>query len=115
MSFSLSTSYVNYRQQQAVNKSFLSRFLQWTIAQDKENHVLWVGLSISSMAAVFFPLSMFAILVNGASFGLIIAAMSALALVVITNLAALPTKYTIPFFLIGVIGSIVISIVSFFV
>lgn len=61
----------------------------------------------------FFPITMTAILFNGAVFKLIIGAMIALVLVVITNLAALPTKYTIPSFLTGIIIDLVIITASF--
>src|SRR5947209_1311614 len=94
--FSFPSEYVQYpaeaRRQKAV-----SRFLTW-INREEKNRIAWVGISITAMAAVFFPLTMSAILFNGAVFKLIIGAMVSLALVVITNLAALPVKYTIPAF-----------------
>ena len=58
---------------------------------------------------------MAAVLVQGASFSLIMAAMVSLALVVITNLAALSTKYTIPFFFLGILidaGIVVAAMVN---
>jgi|SRR5215472_10655797 len=91
------------------------RFFKWAEAQDQQNHVGWVGITVTAMAAVFFPLAMVFILINGASFGLIIAAMAALVLVVVTNLSALPTKYTIPFFIVGVLTDLVIIVISFFI
>jgi len=56
-----------------------------------------------------------AILFHGGSFGLIIATMTSLVLVVVTNLAALPTKYTIPFFLLGIAIDVVVIGLSFFI
>jgi uncharacterized membrane protein (UPF0136 family) len=94
-------------------KSAIGKFFEWAANEDKEHHVAWVGVSITAMAAVFFPLTMAVILVNGAAFGLIITAMISLALVVITNLAAMPTRYTIPFFILGILIDIVAIIVSF--
>ena len=82
----------------AGNPSSIGRFFEWAAKEDVEHHIGWVGLSIIAMTAIFFPLTMFAILFNGASFGLIIAAMVPLVLVFVTTLAALPTKYIIPFF-----------------
>ena len=61
--------------------SLLSRFIQWATDEDKKHHIAWVGASVTSMTAVFFPLTMSAILLNGASFGLIITAMVSLVLV----------------------------------
>ena len=95
--------------------SVFTRFFKWAAAQDQVNHVGWVGITVTAMGAVFFPLAMTVILINGASFGLIMAAMAALVLVVVTNLSALPTKYTIPFFLLGVLTDIVVIVASFFI
>jgi hypothetical protein len=99
----------------AKRPSAFIRFFKWAESQDQQNHVGWVGITVTAMSAVFFPLAMAFILINGASFGLIIAAMAALALVVVTNLSALPTKYTIPFFILGVLTDLVIIVISFFI
>jgi hypothetical protein len=97
----------------AGNPSVIERFFDWATKEDVEHHVGWVGFSIVAMTAVFFPITMAAILFNGAMFGLIIAAMVPLVLVFVTNLAALPTKYTIPFFFIGAMAELIILVVSF--
>ena len=67
------------------------------------------------MSAVIFPLTMAAILLNGAVFSLIITAIVSLALVVITNLAAMSTRYTIPFLMLGILIAIVAITLSFFI
>ena len=95
------------------NVSFISRFFKWAAAQDAEHHIVWTAVSLTLMAAVFFPFTMAAILFNGASFPLIIAAIAALALVVSVNLAAMPTRYSIPALLIGIVINIGAVIVSF--
>jgi hypothetical protein len=94
------------------NQSVIVRFFQWASSQEK-NHVGWVGLSVMLMAAVFFPLTLTAVLFNGPAFSLIIVAMISLVLVVITNLAALPTRYTIPALILGVIMDVIAIIASF--
>jgi hypothetical protein len=97
----------------AGNPSVIERLFDWATKEDVEHHVGWVGFSIVAMTAVFFPITMAAILLNGASFGLIIAAMVPLVAVFVTTLAALPTRYTIPFFFVGVLGELAIIAVSF--
>jgi hypothetical protein len=92
---------------------FLS-FIKWTDHQDHENHIGWVGICIVSMTAVFFPLTMAAILFNGASAGLIGIAMISLVMVVIVNLSALSTRYTIPFLLAGLFMDIIAAAISLF-
>lgn len=107
------SEYSHY-QIQTQRKTAVSRFLTW-LNQEEKNRIAWVGIGITAMSAVFFPLTMAAILFNGAVFKLIIGAMISLALVVITNLAALPVKYTIPAFILGVSIDIVLIITSFLI
>ena len=99
----------------ATRPSAFGRFFKWAENQDKINHVSWVGISVTLMSAVLFPLTMAAVLLNGAAFGLIIVAMAALVLVVVTNLAALPTKYTIPFLFLGGLIDLIVIVATFFV
>ena len=90
------------------------RFFDWAAKQDEKNHVGWVGASVMLMAGVIFPATLAIILLNGAEFSLVMAAMSSLILVVVANLAALPTKYTIPFLVLGTVADLAIIISSFF-
>ena len=61
-------------------KSLLSDYIEWAAKEESDHHVAWVGAAILSMAAIFFPLTMTAVLLNGAAFGLIIATMASLAI-----------------------------------
>ena len=108
------TYHSNYKSlpAQRSHNNVLTRLTAWIISEEK-NRIAWVGISITAMAAIFFPITMSAILFNGAVFPLIMGAMASLALVVITNLAALPTKYTIPAFILGILTDIVLIVVSF--
>jgi uncharacterized membrane protein (UPF0136 family) len=93
--------------------SAVSRFFTWAAKQDEKSHVGWVGASVMVMAGVLFPTAMAFILLNGGEFSLIMASMSALVLVVVANLAALPTKYTIPFLILGTLTDLIVIIASF--
>jgi hypothetical protein len=116
MSYTISSQQDVYEYQETTTRpSALVRFFKWAENEDKINHVSWVGISVTAMAAVIFPLTMAVVLLNGASFGCIIAAMVSLVLVVVTNLAALPTKYTIPFLFLGGLIDVVAIISSFFI
>jgi len=95
--------------------SVFSLFNTWAENQDEKFHVGWVGASIMLMAGVLFPATMAFILLNGADFGLIIATMSALVLVVVGNLAALPIKYTIPFLFLAAAVDLVVIVASFLI
>lgn len=96
-------------------KYLFGRFIQWATNEDKEHHIAWVGGSVTIMTAIIFPLTMAAILMNSAAFGLIVAAMVSLVLVVTTNLAAMQTRYTIPFFFLGILIDFGVIIASFFI
>jgi hypothetical protein len=92
--------------------NIFSRFMNWTKKEEK-NRIGWVGISIMAMSAGFFPITLAAILFNGANFSLIMGSVVSLALVIVTNLAALPTKYTIPAFILGIAIDIVLVVASF--
>lgn len=116
MSYTISSQQKVYQFQETATKpSTLTRFFKWAENEDKINHVSWVGISVTTMAAVIFPLTMAVVLLNGVSFGLIMVAMVSLVLVVVTNLAALPTKYTIPFLFLGGLVDLIVIISSFFI
>ncbi|HEX4851515.1 MAG TPA: hypothetical protein VFV08_11945 [Puia sp.] len=95
--------------------SIFSKMIKWAERQDKINHVSWVGISVMVMAGVLFPVTMTVVLLNGAAFSLIMTSMVALVLVVVSNLAALPTKYTIPFLLLGTLIDLGAIVCSFFI
>lgn len=90
------------------------RFIQWATDEEEKHHLGWVGGALTMESCVLFPGTMLAILANGASFGLIIVAMISLAMVVITNLAALSTRYTIPVFFLSILINTGAIIASFF-
>jgi hypothetical protein len=92
----------------------LTRFINWSKNEEK-NRIAWVGISIMLITAIFFPVTMASILVHGGTFKLIIGAMFSLILVVVPNLAALPTRFTIPAFFTGVFIDIILIAVSFFI
>jgi len=89
-----------------------TRFMDWTKNEEK-NRIGWVGISITAVAAIFFPITMSVVLINGAIISLIMGAMISMVAVVITNLAAMPTKYTIPALMLGILVDIVLIAISF--
>src|SRR5262249_4054995 len=91
-----------------------SRFVQWTDKEEERHHLGWVGGALAAEACFIFPGTMLAILANGASFGLIIVAMITFGMVVVTNLAALSTRYTIPVFFGGILINVAAIVASFF-
>ena len=115
MSYTISHQEIISHREPRANTSVFSNMLKWADGQEKINHVSWVGISVMVMAGVLFPVTMTIILLNGAAFSLIVTAMVALDLVVVSNLAAMPTKYTIPFLLLGTLIDLGAIVCSFFI
>jgi len=93
----------------ATQTSIFSKFVAWCAAQD-QNRYGWLGISLGSQGCVFTPLTMFAIVLAGNSIVFWIVGIIAMMMVLVSNLAALPTKYTIPIFLLSVVIDITLII-----
>lgn len=81
--------------------------MRWCESQ-QENRLLWLGLALTGQGAVLMPLTVAAVLLTGFRFDFLMVALAAIALAVVTNLAALPTKITIPAFLLGIVMDLVV-------
>lgn len=90
---SLSSSY----QGAHVHESLWTKFINWCAAQE-ERRYLWLGLAIGGHGCVFTILTVLAIMLAGNPIILWPFALGAMATCLIVNLAALPTKITIPVF-----------------
>lgn len=84
------------------NQSIVSKFITWCQAQEKSRFG-WVGLILAVHGCVITPITLFIIVMAGNNIALWGIAMGAMAASLITNLAALPTKITIPVFFFSVI------------
>lgn len=73
------------------------KFIKWAEGQE-ENRFLWLAIAIFGHGCFFTILTVGAIVLSGNSFILWPFAIGAMAMTLITNLAALPTKITVPVF-----------------
>ena len=81
---------------QGISKpSLISVFMNWCKNQ-KENRLLWLGVALVGHGCVFTPLTIFAVVSSGNNLVLFMMALVAMGIALVTNLAALPTKITIP-------------------
>jgi hypothetical protein len=87
------------------NTSVFSRFMNWCEAQ-QENRILWIGLGLAGHGCVITPITIFAVLMAGNSMALFMTAVFAMAATLTVNLAALPTKITIPVFVLSILVDI---------
>jgi hypothetical protein len=82
--------------------SIFSPFIDWCSHQ-QEYRLLWLGLALVGHGCIITPLTIFAVIISGANIVLFMTAIVAMSMAVVTNLAALPTKYTIPIFLFSIL------------
>jgi hypothetical protein len=92
---------------------FLTRFLNWSKNQS-ENRILWVGIALVMHGCVITPLTVMAVAFTGMSLVLFMAAIIAMGMALVTNLAAMPTKVTVPVFFLSVLIDVLIVIASVF-
>ena len=91
---SISTHYTGTISQPSV----FTRFMNWCEGQ-QEKRILWIGLGLAGHGCVFTPLTVFLVMMAGNSMALFMTAILAMAMTLVVNLAAMPTKITIPVFL----------------
>ncbi|MFL5739131.1 MAG: hypothetical protein ACJ75B_02860 [Flavisolibacter sp.] len=89
----------------------LRKFLLWTNSQQK-NRLLWLGVILSAHGCILTPLTAMAILLAGTNLTLLILATVAMGMALVTNLAALPTKITLPVFFLSILIDIVIVVIA---
>src|SRR5689334_4737054 len=89
--------------------SIFTRFINWCKCQ-QENRLIWLGVAVAGHGCVITPLTVFAVAMAGNSLVLFMLAIFAMAIALVTNLAALPTKITIPAFILSILIDIGILI-----
>src|SRR4051812_2875108 len=80
----------------------ISRFWSWCESQQK-NRLLWLGVILTGHGCIFTPLTVMTVLLAGTNLFLFMLAIVAMGLAVVTNLAALPTKITLPVFFLSLL------------
>ncbi len=85
-----------------VRSSLWTNFMNWCKGQEGYR-LLWVAVALSVHGCALTPLVLAIILLTGFHFGLIILSLAAMGIAVITNLAAMPTRITIPVFFLSVL------------
>ena len=89
--------------------SLLSKFVKWCEGQQKYR-LLWSGISLAALGSMFTPLTVFVVMHFGNPLPLFVLAIAAMGMTLVTNLAALPTKITIPLFICSILIDLAIII-----
>ncbi len=82
--------------------SVINEFMVWSENQDK-NRFAWLAASVAGHGCVLTPATLFTIILSGNHFIFWVMAITAMTMCLVTNLAALPTKVTIPIFFFSIL------------
>jgi len=89
--------------------SIFAKFTNWCASQ--ENYRLgWLAGILAIHGCALTPITLFAVILSGTNLVLYISVLAAMGIAVVTNLAAMPTKVTIPAFLLSVVIDVAIII-----
>lgn len=92
--------------------SIMSKFFSWVNSQE-ENRLTWLAVALVTHGCVITPFTVITVMATTQNFALFMTAMAAMTMTLVTNLAALPARITIPSFFLSVIIDLVIVGVSF--
>jgi hypothetical protein len=87
--------------------SLFSKFITWSDTQ-QGNRLLWLGLILCLHGCVLTPLTVMAVLLAGTNLILFMVTIVAMGISLVSNLAAMPTKITIPLFVLSIIIDLVV-------
>lgn len=108
----MKTLYITAQPVTAHKNNYLQRFLQFAEAQ-QPNSFGWLAVAFFAQGCLLAPVTILAIVTNGNALGLWMACILAFVITEITNLAAMPTKITIPIFFAGAIIDLVVIALAF--
>ena len=89
--------------------SLWKQFITWAKGQE-ENRLMWLAVAISGHGCIITIMTMLAIIFSGNHFVFWPFAIAAMSITVVSNLAALPTRITIPIFFISILIDVAIII-----
>ena len=98
--------------QTAKKQSFLSRFFNWCNGQEKYRFG-WLAITLTLHGCILAPVTVLSIALCGNNFVLWGVAIGAIAMALVTNLAAMPTKVTIPVFFLSVLLDLAVIVSAF--
>lgn len=78
--------------------------------QQQNYRFLWLGVILGGHGCILTPLTVIAVILAGTNMFLFVLAIVAMGIALVTNLAAMPTRITIPIFFLTILIDIVILI-----
>ncbi len=98
-------------QQPRTKSLWISSFFRWAEKQN-QNRLTWLALALAGHGCFLTPLTVMLVMATTQNFALFMTATGAMALALVTNLAALPTKITIPAFILSIVIDVVIVAIT---
>ena len=95
----------------ANNITLWTKFMSFCKGQEN-NRLMWVGIALAAHGCVLTPITIMVTLFAGPNFGLFMTGMVAMGIALVANLAAMPTKITIPAFALSIVIDIFVIISS---
>jgi hypothetical protein len=92
-------------------KTLAHQFIDWCKAQEK-NRILWLAIIVTGHGCIITPLTVLVIVFTANSMLAWAFAIAAMTMSLVTNLAALPTKITLPIFFLSLAIDTVVVISS---
>lgn len=89
--------------------SLWSKFMIYCKGQEK-NRLMWVGIILAAHGCVITPITAMITYFAGQSFVLFMVAMAAMGIALVTNLAAMPARITIPTFVLSILIDLAVII-----
>lgn len=77
-----------------------------------DQRLVWLGIAVMAHGCFLTPYTVMVIMLTGNSFILCMGALSAMGISLVTNLAALPTKITIPAFILSIVMDVIIVAIA---
>jgi hypothetical protein len=99
----------NYYAAPAVKRNVFLRFFDWCSSQEKFR-LGWVASILGSHGCIITPITLFVVVLGGNNIIYWMAAIVAMMMSLVTNLAALPTKITIPVFALSLVIDLVLIV-----
>jgi len=95
----------------ANNTTLWTRFMNYCKGQES-NRLMWVGIALAAHGCILTPITVMITFFAGQNFFLFMTAMVAMGIALVTNLAAMPTRITIPAFVLSIVMDIFVIISS---
>jgi hypothetical protein len=97
---------------QPETRTWLSSFIVWSAKQNNDR-LTWLAIVLSAHGCFLTPFTVMTVMATSQNFTLFMAGIGAMTMALVTNLAALPTKITIPAFALSILIDIAIVIATF--